>query len=245
MQQPVDRPARRWLVTVAAFALVLLTARLGWWQLDRANTKLAMQAERDRAANLPPLGQVELLAAPQADWAQRISRLQGQWLPEFSVWLDNRPMGSRSGFILLTPLRLAGSQQLIWVQRGWQAKGAGEHVAPPWPSTEKGVVSVQGRLAAQASRAFSLGEPASGPVKQNLDLAASAAELRQAPLPWVLWQTLDCAPLACDWPAPDTGVAKHHGYAAQWFALSALTLGLYVWFQLLRPRFQRAKDGAP
>ena len=42
--------------------------------------------------------------------------------------------------------------------------------------------------------------------------------------------------LARDWPAPATGVETHHGYAFQWFALSALITGLYVWFQLIRPR---------
>jgi surfeit locus 1 family protein len=41
-----------------------------------------------------------------------------------------------------------------------------------------------------------------------------------------------------DWPAPDAGLQKHYGYAFQWFALSALILGLYVWFQLIRPRRQ-------
>jgi surfeit locus 1 family protein len=39
-----------------------------------------------------------------------------------------------------------------------------------------------------------------------------------------------------DWPAPAADVHKHYGYAFQWFALAALILGLYVWFQLLRPR---------
>jgi surfeit locus 1 family protein len=37
-------------------------------------------------------------------------------------------------------------------------------------------------------------------------------------------------------------VGKHHGYAFQWFALSALIAGLYVWFQLLRPRLARRSD---
>ena len=37
------------------------------------------------------------------------------------------------------------------------------------------------------------------------------------------------------------GVEKHYGYAFQWFAMSALVLGLYLWFQWLRPR-GRAKD---
>jgi surfeit locus 1 family protein len=30
-------------------------------------------------------------------------------------------------------------------------------------------------------------------------------------------------------------VAKHHGYAFQWFALCALIGLLYVWFQLIAP----------
>ncbi len=239
MQQPSDSAARRWVVAFAALVVVAITARLGWWQLERATTKQSLQAAQDAAAAAPALDGQALIRDPQGAWAQRPALLRGEWLPEHNLWLDNRPMNGQTGFILLTPLRVAGGAELIWVQRGWQARPAGAHQAPPWPSTATGEVMVQGRLAPQASRAYALGAAASGPLKQNLDLAASAAKLRQPLLPWVLWQTADCAPLACDWPPPDLGVAKHHGYAAQWFALSALTLGLYVWFQLLRPRFQR------
>jgi surfeit locus 1 family protein len=45
-----------------------------------------------------------------------------------------------------------------------------------------------------------------------------------------------------DWPKPATDVHKHYGYAFQWFALSALTVILYVWFQVLRPRRRRSQD---
>ena len=38
------------------------------------------------------------------------------------------------------------------------------------------------------------------------------------------------------WPAPAVNVQKHYGYAFQWFAMSALVVGLYVWFQLIRPQ---------
>ena len=33
-----------------------------------------------------------------------------------------------------------------------------------------------------------------------------------------------------------TDADKNRGYALQWFALAALITGLYVWFQLIRPR---------
>jgi surfeit locus 1 family protein len=39
-----------------------------------------------------------------------------------------------------------------------------------------------------------------------------------------------------DWPAPASGVEKHYGYAAQWWALSFLITALYVWFQFIAPR---------
>jgi surfeit locus 1 family protein len=41
------------------------------------------------------------------------------------------------------------------------------------------------------------------------------------------------------WPKPAVDIQKHYGYAFQWFALCALLAGLYVWFQLLRPRLSR------
>lgn len=233
-QPPPESPARRWVVLLAALLVMGLTARLGFWQLDRATQKLARQAQLDRASALPPLDNAGVRALPAGSDPRR-AQVQGRWLTELQLWLDNRPLQQRSGFLLLTPLQLEGGA-VLWVQRGWQAKGAGVHAAPPWPLSAAGTVTVSGRLAPEASRAYVLGTAASGPLQQNLDLAGSAQRLGQAPLPWVLWQTADCAPLVCDWPAPDAGVAKHHGYAAQWFALSALTVGLYVWFQLLRPR---------
>jgi surfeit locus 1 family protein len=42
------------------------------------------------------------------------------------------------------------------------------------------------------------------------------------------------------WPLPAVDVHKHYGYAFQWGALGALMTGLYVWFQLIRPRLRRA-----
>ena len=43
------------------------------------------------------------------------------------------------------------------------------------------------------------------------------------------------------WLVPAADVAKHHGYAFQWFALSALFVGLYAWFQIIRPRHASAQ----
>ena len=44
------------------------------------------------------------------------------------------------------------------------------------------------------------------------------------------------------WDRPDLGVDKHHGYAFQWFSLSALLVVLYVWFQWIAPRRKKRAD---
>jgi cytochrome oxidase assembly protein ShyY1 len=42
--------------------------------------------------------------------------------------------------------------------------------------------------------------------------------------------------LVRDWPRPGAGVAVHHGYAFQWFALAATLIGIYVYLS-----FRKAK----
>jgi len=102
---------------------------------------------------------------------------------------------------------------------------------------------VQGRLAASPSRLYELGEGAAEAIRQNLDPAAFAVESGLKLLPLTVVQTAADSPddtLLRHWPAPDLGLQKHYGYAFQWFALCALIVGLYVWFQLLRPRLRNA-----
>ena len=229
--------ARRWLLLVAALLAAALTARLGVWQLDRARQKLELQAAVDAQTASAPLRNEDLAADGQL---HRRVTLRGQWVAERTVWLDNRPMDGRAGFYVVTPLRLAGRADAILVQRGWAPRDPVSRARLPAIVTPTGEVEVVGRLAASPSRLYELGDGAAGPIRQNLDPTAFAAEAGLALLPLTVVQT-DGADdgLSRHWPAPDLGLHKHYGYAFQWFALCALILTLYVWFQLLRPRLRR------
>jgi cytochrome oxidase assembly protein ShyY1 len=44
-----------------------------------------------------------------------------------------------------------------------------------------------------------------------------------------------------EWTVLGSSADKNRGYAVQWFSLSALALGLYLWFQWWRPRKQRMR----
>jgi surfeit locus 1 family protein len=232
----------RVVILVAALAAAGVTARLGVWQLDRGNQKRAMQAALAARAALPPLGAADLARTPEAASGQhyRAVRLAGRWRDDATVWLDNRPMDGRSGFIVATPLLLEGEGGAVLVQRGWVPRDAAERTRlPPLPPSVPRV-EVLGTIAPPPGRLYDLGAGAHGPIRQNLDLDEFARETRLALRPLTVLQA-DSPATAGDglrrhWPPPALDVAKHDGYAFQWFALCALILGLYVWFQLIRPR---------
>ena len=232
--------ARAIVVLLAALAGTALTARLGLWQLDRAAQKVAAAAAVDERGQLPALAN-GALAGDDSQLNRRVS-LRGHWLADKTVFLDNRPMDGRVGFFVLTPLQLAGQPEAVLVQRGWVPRNSQDRTRLPVLASSGEVVEVNGRLTVAPSRLYEFSASPSGLIRQNLTVAVFAQETKLHLLPLtVLQQDAASEGLLRDWPAADLGLQKHYGYAFQWFALSALILGLYVWFQLIKPRRARAE----
>jgi cytochrome oxidase assembly protein ShyY1 len=86
-------------VTLAMLVGVALTVRLGFWQLSRAADKEARHTAIVAQMTAPVLDTATLLAQPaQFEQLHQRVALQGEWLPEHTVYLDNRPMNGRAGF---------------------------------------------------------------------------------------------------------------------------------------------------
>lgn len=237
-------PARRWLVAAAAAVGVAVTAALGFWQLGRAHQKEALAAAIAAQRERPPLAQQALLEAPQpAALVHAPVRLRGTWLAARTVWLDNRQMAGRVGFYVVTPLRLAGTERVVLVQRGWAPRNFTQRDALPPLETPAGEIELTGRIAPPPAKLYQFDGAAAGPIRQNLDLPAYAAETGLDLLPVSVQQTgAPSQGLQRDWPeAGGSGPEKNYGYAVQWWALSALIAFLYVWFQFLQPR-RRARQ---
>jgi surfeit locus 1 family protein len=235
---------RRLVLLLAALLTAAITARLGWWQLDRAAQKTRLQAALQAQRALPPLllAQLPRDAAAAAAQRHRAVLLSGQWLAERTVYLDNRPMAGRSGFFAVTPLRLDDGSAVL-VQRGWLPRDPLDRTRIAAPLPPAGPVQVEGRIAPGPARLYDFAGTASGAIRQNLDLDAYAREtgLPLRPLT-VVQEDSTTSPqdgLLRQWPQPAADVHKHYGYAFQWFALSTLITLLYVWFQLIRPRRAR------
>jgi len=236
---------QRWLVLGMALLGVAVTFSLGLWQLGRAAEKTALQDARTQQAAMAALDGRSLGSAPgdTASRAALIHRrmvLTGRWLPQHTVYLENRQMNGKPGFFVLTPLQIEGTGAVMLVQRGWAQRAFTDRTALPPIETPTGQVEVPGHLAPWPSRLYDFGGAEQGPIRQNLDLQAFRRETALPLLEVTLLQSGAASEgLLREWPVVASGVEKHHGYAFQWFGLSGLIALLYVWFQIVQPRRQK------
>lgn len=236
---------QRWLVLGMALLGVAVTFSLGLWQLGRAAEKTALQDARTQQSAMAALDGRSLGSAPgdAASRAALIHRrmvLTGRWLPQHTVYLENRQMNGKPGFFVLTPLQIEGMGAVMLVQRGWAQRAFTDRTALPPIETPAGQVEVPGHLAPWPSRLYDFGGAEQGPIRQNLDLQAFRRETALPLLEVTLLQSGAASEgLLREWPVVASGVEKHHGYAFQWFGLSGLIALLYVWFQIVQPRRQK------
>ena len=239
---------RRWVVLLATLVGVAVTSSLGRWQLSRAAQKEALQQAVDEQSHRPaqPLDEMHRPVQATPDLLHRPVTLSGRWLADRTVFLDNRQMSGRPGFYVVTPLLLSGRNDAVLVQRGWAPRNVQDRARLPDVTTPAQAVRIEGRIAPPPAKLYEFSGTASGPIRQNLDLASFEQEIGTPLWPVSVVQTAAASGeppdgLLREWPAPAVDVHKHYGYAFQWFAMSALMAGLYVWFQLLRPRFRRPR----
>ena len=243
-----QRSSRSAVVLIATVLGVAATSALGTWQLNRAAQKLSLQAAMESREARPELSASELANSAAAAVLQHFqrTRLKGQWMAANTVYLDNRQMNDKPGFFVITPLKLSGSNEAVVVQRGWVARNFVDRSVLPAVTTPTSEVEVTGLIAPPPSRLFEFAGAVRGPIRQNIELAGYAAEVGASLKPLSILQSDEPASNAVvdgllrQWPRPAFGIQKHNGYAFQWFALSALMAGLYVWFQLIRPRLRAA-----
>jgi surfeit locus 1 family protein len=174
---------------------------------------------------------ISIGAAPLAaqDLVDRHVAASGTFLPARTVLLDNRNRRGRPGYEVVTPLALSPTSAVL-VQRGWIERARGGEVRTPG-----GAQTIDGFALAHLPRVLSAGGEEKGPIRQNLDIGAYAAEIGMALQPVIIQQRNDDGDgLVRDWPRADLGVDMHRAYAVQWYALAGLCVALGLVFSFRR-----------
>lgn len=241
-----QRPA--WLVWLAGLALMGLTLHLGMWQRGRALEKERAGAQARAQAERPALTAVP--SSMSQEHAHRRVQLTGHWKAEWTVYLENRPMNGRTGFLVLTPLALSGDVGWVWVQRGWLPRDLQDRLQLPPHVLATGDAMVRGTLHSHVPRIMSLSRESSpGAVQQNLPDLSADQRLGQQASNWIVREQAHGAALVDEdglsrqWPPFTDGSEKHWGYAFQWWALAALTGALLLWFRILKPMLRARAVG--
>lgn len=216
---------------MATMIVCAIGISLGNWQLRRADEKLALQQDMLARANFDPLNANTMASNAMPEQFRRVTA-DGEFLPDWAVYLENRPLHGKSGFYLLMPLRLAGSQQTVLVLRGWFPRDALDPTRLAVVPVPVAPVHVEGKVRHSAGKLMQLGEPVElrpGAIVQNAEVADFERASKLPLHTFIIEQTNDTGDgLVRDWPLPSTGVDTHHGYAFQWFALSAAALIFFL-----------------
>lgn len=224
---------------IVTLLLVVLGIALGNWQVRRAAEKTALQALLAQRTAAPPLtldgAAVGRTIDPAALEYRRVM-VTGEFVAAWPLYLDNRPLNGRSGFIVLMPFTIAGSTRTVLVARGWLPRDPSMHDRVPPLATPAGVQTIAGMAVLHPARTMQLGTPAPprpGAIVQNLDAAAFARASGLDLLPLLVEQTgagaaAASGPLVREWPSPALGIDRHKGYAFQWYALAVMAFLFFV-----------------
>jgi surfeit locus 1 family protein len=215
------------LPSLAALCVLCLTLYLGHWQQGRAVEKQQLQVEFEARAAAPP---VELGAAIADPIAMRFARAtaRGEWLAEGQIFVDNKFYNDAVGFHVITPLKIAGTDRYVLVNRGWLPRGAG-YPTPPVVAVPPGPISVEGVLMLPGTRFLELA-PATvqGNLWQNLTIERYREASKLDVLPLVLLARDTDTPLKPITEQPDARAEKHVEYMLTWYSLAATVVALWV-----------------
>lgn len=217
----------RLLTTALALFGVVLTFFLGQWQIGRADYKQGLQLRQD-ALGREPAVRIDGALLAANDVMLRKVEVRGEFDPRYTVFVDNRLYQHRPGYHVATPLRIAGSQRYVLVNRGWVP--ANPDRSMPVIKTPEGEQLVKGTAVGYSERFIELStKVAEGNVWQNLVLERYHQATRLDLQPFLIQQdsTADDG-IRREWSRPDLGRNTHLAYAFQWYALSLAMLIYYL-----------------
>lgn len=209
-----------------ALACALGLARMGWWQLDRAQAKQALLDGIEGAAQAPLVDLADLEAG-NGDPRFRAVRVTGQFRADRQILLDNQLRDGRPGVRVYVPLQRADGQPALLVDRGWLAWPDRAQAAPR-ASLPGGPQQLEGILLDPPGAGMQLGATTATQwplLLTRIDLGDIERRLGLPLLDFVLEDRQ--APRAQSIRAQMLPPERHRGYALQWFGLSLTVLIIY------------------
>jgi len=227
------------LATIGVALLCALFLTLGVWQLQRLEQKRAANTLILARMQEPPL---TLSGQPLDPEQANLRRATARGTYDYSqeIVLRNRTLNEIPGVHVIVPLRIAGSDAAVLVDRGWIPYEMADPAQRAQFRDATGEVEVSGILQQSQKRPGSIA-PADLPLAperprldawHRVDIPRIQAQVPYPLLPLYLEEDQAPGEPVRRFPraAPEIALSEggHLGYAVQWFAFAGILLGGYV-----------------
>lgn len=225
-------PSTVGLVLVVIFVPTFVM--LGFWQLDRAHEREALNRLQDERLLEPPLVLGPQDAIDLASVRYRELTLEGRYDSGHQFLVDNQLEDQKAGYHVLVPFHLEGSSRSVLINRGWVPLGADRTLRPDLGGLSQGRVKISGR----ADYLHRVGWKLSGAEVPSEGWPAVVQVPEAIPLSERLGYPVEGFQVLLG-PAEPGGYVRHfrnvrldagknRGYALQWFLFAVTTLLLFI-----------------
>jgi surfeit locus 1 family protein len=220
-------PISRRIAIVALMLGAAVCVRLGFWQVERLSERRGANQAALAARARPPVRLGGDLPAGPPD--ERRAEARGVYDRTHEIVIRGQAQQGGPGVLVVTPLRLEGSDSAVLVLRGFVP--AADAVRADLASLdEPGTVEVRGLATPIPSGQGQPVEHAGRTTWARLDLAALRVRVPYPLLPVVLRQAPDSAlpPLPRRLAPAELGDGPHLNYAIQWFLFGGMAVAFAV-----------------
>jgi surfeit locus 1 family protein len=208
-----------------AIAAAALFIRLGFWQVARLHERQARNAVVAAQQRRTPIPFADL-PRDTAAAHYRQARIVGRFDYEHELVLTSRTRHGSPGVELLTPVRVAGSDTAVLVDRGWvYSPDAGTVDRSRWRELDS--ASVIGYVETYTPDAGATTSATDPRIVRRLSRQQLAGKLPYPLAPYYLVSIGDSGstthPARREIPVLDDG--PHRSYAVQWFSFAIIALG--------------------
>jgi surfeit locus 1 family protein len=219
-------------MTIATVIVMAICIKLGFWQYNKAQSKIEAQQQIDLGMKLAPL-KLPSIIDDEENWRYKRVSFKGEYMPEYQIILDNRVQNTKAGYQVITPVKVLGEERYILVNRGWIEGNPNRTL--PTIDTPQGEYTFVGDLFFPLAAVFTL-ESAQGknaawqPLWQHIDMKRYQSLVPFDVYPYIV-RLASGEPVdgfVRDWPVPKSRITVHLGYAYQWFGFALTIFVIYI-----------------
>lgn len=221
----------KWFPAVLTLVLLIILARLGFWQLDRAEEKRNILFNQQQKLKLPVITVTDLETDTEKLKFRRV-QIKGIFDPRYQMFIDNKIHHGKPGYLVVTPFKVNNSDTYVLVNRGWVPMNLDRKILPNIESP-KTIVSISGQVKIDPRDVADFGSgnrsnqgwPA---VVRWVDITAFSNETKFKVQPFLLLLSKDQEHgFIREWKFVTLPPEKSTSYAMTWFSLAFVLLIIF------------------